>query len=121
METPTKPSGLIEFIPENVENVPDECGVFFVLASGQKVMYVGQAGERSLRESLWRVFEEQPFGVIEYFRYLVVPDSAAAEETANRYIAELKPPHNLGYGRFRNDEVKVSKQGHSIRHAAPNP
>ena len=114
-------TGLIDFLPENVEKVPDEPGVYLVLATGQKVMYVGVASQGGLRESLWQIIEEQPFGVTEYFRYQVAADAAAAEELAVQCIAEHKPPHNLGYGRFRNDEVKLPKQGHSIRQAAPNP
>lgn len=121
MEATDKASGLIEFIPQNVEKAPEEPGVFLVVASGQKVMYVGRTKERSLRESLWAVLDEQPFGAIEYFRYIVEADEAAAERIANDLIAEIKPPHNLGYGRFRNEEVKLPKQGHAIRYAAPNP
>ena len=116
-----KASGLIEFIPENVEKVPEDAGVFQVIASSQKVMYVGKTGAKGLRESLWGVLEEQPFGATEYFRYIVETDDAEASEVAEQLIAELKPPHNLGYGRFRNEEVTVPRQGHSIRYAAPNP
>ncbi len=121
MGAASKASGLIELIPENVEKVPEDAGVFLIIASGQKVMYVGETGDKSLRERLWGVLEEHPFGATEYFRYIVEPDAAAAHEAAEKLIAEHKPPHNLGYGRFRNEEVAVPKQGHSIRHAAPNP
>lgn len=114
-------SGLIEFLPENVEKAPSEPGVFLVVASGQKVMYVGSTGDKGLRESLWNVIEEQPFGATEYFRYIVEPDATKAAGIVDALIDELKPPHNLGYGRFRNEEVKLPRQGHSIRHAAPNP
>ena len=37
---------------------------------------------QSLRESLWSVIEEQPFGVVEYFRYAVEADASAAEALA---------------------------------------
>ncbi|MGD8331069.1 MAG: hypothetical protein PVJ49_16685 [Acidobacteriota bacterium] len=114
-------SGLIEFIPEKVEKAPEEPGVFLIIASGQKVMYVGDTAGKSLRESLWNVLEEQPFGATEYFRTIVASDPAKSAQIAHDLIAEIKPPHNLGYGRFRNEEVKVPRQGHSIRHAAPNP
>jgi len=114
-------SGLIEFIPANVEKVPEDAGVFQVIASGQKILYVGKTQGKGLRESLWSVLEEQPFGATEYFRYVVETDDAKAAEIAEQLIAEIKPPHNLGYGRFRNEEVSVPKQGHSIRRAAPNP
>jgi hypothetical protein len=114
-------SGLIEFIPENIEEAPDEPGVFLIIASGQKVMYVGTTAGRGLRESLWNVLEEQPFGVVEYFRYSVEADEEKAGELVDALIAELKPPHNIGYGRFRNEEVTPSRQAHSIRHSAPNP
>ena len=121
MEAAGNASGLIELIPENVEKVPEESGVFLIIASGQKVMYVGTTGEKNLRESLWNVVEEQPFGATEYFKYIAESDAATAEEICAALIDEIKPPHNLGYGRFRNEEVAVPKQGHSIRHAAPNP
>ncbi len=121
MEAIAKESGLIEFIPENVEQAPEEPGVYLVVTTSQKVIYVGQTGDRGIRESLWEVLEEQPFGAIEYFRYVVAADPAQAKKIAGRYINELKPPHNLGYGRFRNEEVEIPKQGHSIRRAAPNP
>ncbi len=121
MQTAGNASGLIEFIPANVEKVPEDAGVFEVIASGQKVMYVGKTQGKGLRESLWSVLEQQPFGATEYFRYVVETDDAKAAEIAEQLIAEIKPPHNLGYGRFRNEEVRVPKQGHSIRYAAPNP
>lgn len=114
-------SGLIEFIPENVEKVPPEGGVFLIIASGQKVLYVATTKDKGLRESLWNVIEEQPFGATEYFRYIVEPDETRAAEIATSLIAKHKPPHNLGYSRFRNEEVTLPRQGHSIRHAAPNP
>jgi excinuclease UvrABC nuclease subunit len=114
-------SGLIEFLPENVEKAPAEAGVFIVVASSQKVLYVGQTGDKGIRESLWAVIEEQPFGATEYFRHIVETDAAKAAQIAAALIEEHKPPHNLGYSRFRNEEVRVSKQGHSIRMSAPNP
>lgn len=114
-------SGLIEFIPENVEKAPESAGVFLIIASGQKVLYVAPTAGKSIRESLWNVLEEQPFGATEYFRYVVEGDEQKAADIAARLIEEHKPPHNVGYSRFRNEEVKLPRQGHSIRHAAPNP
>jgi excinuclease UvrABC nuclease subunit len=114
-------SGLIEFIPENVEKVPDEPGVYLIIASGQKILYVAATAGKGLRESLWNVIEEQPFGATEYFRYIVEKDEEKAAEIVTTLINEHKPPHNIGYRRFRNEEVRVPRQGHSIRHAAPNP
>ena len=121
MQAAGNASGLIEFIPEYVEKAPDDSGVFLIIASGQKVLYVGETGEKGLRESLWKVLEEHPFGATEYFRYIVEPDAEKARKVAADLVAELKPPHNLGYGRFRNEEVKLPKQGHSIRQSSPNP
>jgi len=114
-------SGLIEFIPENVERAPETAGVYLVIASGQKVLYVATSGGKSIRESLWNVLEEQPFGATEYFRYIVETDPQKAADIAAGLIEKHKPPHNVGYSRFRNEEVKLPRQGHSIRHAAPNP
>ena len=33
-------SGLIEFIPENVEKAPEDSGVFLIISSSQKVLYL---------------------------------------------------------------------------------
>ena len=114
-------SGLIEFIPENVEKAPEDLGVFLIISSSQKVLYVGTTDAKGLRESLWNVLEEQPFGAPGYFKYVAEPDSEKVDEITAELIAEHKPPHNLGYGRFRNEEITLPKQGHSIRHSAPNP
>ena len=114
-------SGLIEFIPENVEKAPEDSGVFLIVSSSQKVLYVGTTDGKSLRESLWNVLEEQPFGAPGYLKYVAEPDSEKVDEITAELIAEHKPPHNLGYGRFRNEEITLPKQGHSIRHSAPNP
>lgn len=121
MEAAGNISGLIEFIPEKVEKVPEDPGVFLIIASSQKVLYVGKTDGKGLRESLWNVLEQQPFGATDYFKYVAESDAVKADEITAELIAEHKPPHNLGYGRFRNEEVTLSKQGHSIRHAAPNP
>ena len=67
------------------------------------------------------MLEEQPFGVPGYFKYVAEPDSEKVDEITAELIAEHKPPHNLGYSRFRNEELTLPKQGHSIRHSAPNP
>ena len=114
-------SGLIEFIPENVEKAPEDSGVLLIISSSQKVLYVGTTAAKSLRESLWNLLEEQPFGATGYFKYVAEPDPANVDEITAELIAEHKPPHNLGYGRFRNEEITLPKQGHSIRHSAPNP
>ena len=114
-------SGLIEFIPENVEKAPEDSGVLLIISSSQKVLYVGTTASKGLRESLWNVLEEQPFGAPGYFKYVAESDPANADKITAELIAEHKPPHNLGYGRFRNEEITLPKQGHSIRHSAPNP
>ena len=114
-------SGLIEFLPENVEKAPEDAGVFIIISSGQKVLYVGETADRGIRETLWMVLEEQPFGATEYFRYILESDAARAKEIADELIKEHKPPHNLGYSRFRNEEVHRSKQARGVRMPAPNP
>ena len=121
MEAAGNITGLIEFIPENVEKAPEDPGVFLLISSSQKVLYVGTTDAKGLRESLWNLLEEQPFGATGYFKYVAEPDAAKAVEINAELIAEHKPPHNLGYSRFRNEEVTLPKQGHSIRHSAPNP
>ena len=36
-------SGLIEYLPETVEKAPEGAGLYLIVASGQKVLYVGEA------------------------------------------------------------------------------
>ena len=112
-------SGLIEYLPETVEKAPEGAGLYLIVASGQKVLYVGDT--EGIREALWMILEEQPFGATEYFNYIEESDAARREAMSQELIAKHKPPHNLGYSRFRNEEVYVSKQATSIRNSAPNP
>ena len=80
MEVAGNISGLIEFIQENVEKAPEGPGVFLLISSSQKVLYVGTTDARGLRESLWNLLEEQPFGATGYFKYVAEPDAAKAVE-----------------------------------------
>ena len=121
VQTSAPESGLIELTPEHVEELPDGPGVFQLVSPGQKVIYVGHGGEKGVRESLWEIIEEQAITGVGFFRYQIAADPAAAEELAARYVEELKPTYNLGYGRFRNSEVTRSRQGRTVRRAAPNP
>ncbi|MFQ5743347.1 MAG: hypothetical protein ACE5HV_07135 [Acidobacteriota bacterium] len=118
---PAADSGLIELTADRIEKVPEGPGVFMMVSPGQKVIYVGHAGDSGLRESLWRVFEQEALPAASYFRYQSTADAATAEALASERIEALKPPHNIGYGRFRNGEVSVPKQARSVRQAAPNP
>lgn len=121
MESSGKASGLIELSPEEIEEVPEGPGVFELIATSQKVIYVDSAGERGLREAIREIFEEHVLSVATFFRYTTTADEAEAQELARRKIEAERPPHNVGYDRYRFSDTKISKQGRRVRHAAPNP
>jgi len=114
-------SGLIDFIPENIDRLPEEPGVFLIVSPGQKVIYVGYAGEGGLRNSLWEFFEDRAIPAAAFFRYRTARDVSIAEVLAGDYINAMKPPYNVGYGRYRPFETSLTKGKREIRQAAVNP
>jgi len=121
VEMSGKASGLIELTPENVEDVPEKPGVFELVATSQKVIYVDHAGDRGLREAIREIVEEHVLSVATFFRYTVTGDESRAEELARQRILSERPPHNVGYGRYRFSDTELSKQGRRVRQAVPNP
>lgn len=121
MPTTAQESGLIELTPENIENVPDGPGVFQIISVGQKVVYVGHSGDRGLRESIWEIVEEHVLAVASFFRYVTTSDEETARELALQYVERYRPPHNVGYGRYRSGDTTLPRQGHRVRQAVPNP
>lgn len=121
MEMSGKGSGLIELTPENIDEVPEGPGMFELVATSQKVIYVDHAGEEGLREAIREIVEEHVLSVATFFRYTVTADEAEAQELARRRIAAERPPHNVGYDRYRGSDTKLSKQGRRVRQAVPNP
>lgn len=114
-------SGLIDFIPDNIDKLPDEPGVFLVVSPGQKVIYVGHAGDVGLRNSLWKFFEERAIPAAAFFRYRTARDGSIAEVLAGDYINAMKPPYNVGYGRYRSSETELTRGRRKTRQAAVNP
>lgn len=108
-------SPILDFEPEHIESVPDVPGVFRILSFGQKIIYVGHAGNEGLREALWELYEDNVIGGAAEFVWTGCESAEAAEELAGEEIRRLKPIYNIGFDRFRNEEVSVPKQGRSVR------
>jgi excinuclease UvrABC nuclease subunit len=114
-------SGLIALVPDNIDKLPEEPGVFLIVAPGQKVIYIGHAGDEGLRSSLWSFFEEHAIPAAAFFRYRTARDGSIAEVLAGDYINAMKPPYNVGYGRYRSSETSLTRGKRKIRQAAVNP
>lgn len=114
-------SGILEFLPHRLEEVPEGPGVYLLLSAGQKVIYVGEAGEGGLRDTLWELYEEQVFSGASAFRYLTTADREAAAQLAQELIQRHKPTYTIGFHRVRPEDISLPKQGHKIRRAVPNP
>lgn len=114
-------SGFIEITPESLEELPEEPGHFRLRSPGQKVTYAGHAGDEGLREVVRETVEGQPiagFATVEYETTESAEEAASAAETD---IDVYKPLYNEGFGRFRNSDVDLPKQGHRVRAAMRNP
>ncbi len=114
-------SGLIELTRQAIERLPDDAGHYRLRSSGQRVMFVGHAGDLGLRETLRQVSQSHIVAGIATLEYVIADTSESAAEEAEREIRELKPLYNMGFGRYRNSDLRLPKKGHSIRKAMQNP
>ena len=113
-------SGVLLLSDELVETLPEEPAHYRLRSSGQRVMYVGHAGEEGLRRAVRDVCRSQAMAGISSLEYSLTT-SAEAAEAANQEIQGLKPLYNEGFGRFRNADMSLPKKGHRIRKAMHNP
>ncbi len=114
-------SGLLPLDSTTLEKVPESPGVFRLRSSGQRVMFVGAAGDEGLREAVRQMFDRSPIAGLAVVEFAATDDAAAAEGAAQQDIERLKPLYNEGFGRFRNSELSLPKKGHRIRKAMHNP
>ncbi len=114
-------SGLLELTPGVIDGLPETAAVFRLRSSGQRVMYVGHAGEQGLREAVREVCGAAPVAGISRLEYSLADGAAAAEAAAEDEIRRYKPLYNEGFGRVRNSELRLPKRGHRIRKAMSNP
>lgn len=114
-------SGLIALTPEAIERLPEDAGHYRLRSSGQRIMFIGHAGDLGLRETLRQVGQSHVVAGIATLEYSTADSSEAAAEAAEREIRELKPLYNMGFGRYRNSDTSLPKTGHSIRKAMQNP
>ncbi|HJO03459.1 MAG TPA: hypothetical protein QGG47_05765 [Acidobacteriota bacterium] len=114
-------SGLLELSPGVIDELPETPAVFRLRSSGQRVMYVGHAGDEGLREAVRELCGAAPVAGISRLEYSLSDGAAAAEAAAEEEIRRYKPLYNEGFGRFRNAELSLPKRGHRIRRAMHNP
>lgn len=114
-------SGIRSFEPARLEELPESPGVYRIYSYGQKAIYVGHAGDEGLREALWELYESGALGGAAYFDFAVCDDEETADSRAADEIESLKPIYNIGFGRLRNDELTVPKQGHGVRREGLDP
>lgn len=114
-------SGFREFDADEIDSVPDAPGVFRLYSSGQRLIYVGHAGEEGLRRALTDLHAAKTIPGVGLFEYEGTDDADSAAERAQRQIEQLKPLCNLGFGRYRSGETGLPRQGHRVRLAIRNP
>lgn len=114
-------SGLLELTPGVIDGLPDTPAVFRLRSSGQRVMYVGHAGAQGLREAVRELCGAAPVAGISRLEYSLADGASAAEASAEEEIRRYKPLYNEGFGRFRNSELTLPKNGHRIRKSMHNP
>ena len=114
-------SGLLELTPGVIDGLPETSAVFRLRSSGQRVMYVGYAGDQGLREVVRELVGGGPIAGISRLEYSLADGVNAAEAAAEDEIRRYKPLYNEGFGRLRNSEATLPRKGHRIRKAMPNP
>ncbi len=114
-------SGILELTPGIIEGLPETSAVFRLRSSGQRVMYIGHAGDQGLRDAVRELCGAAPVAGISRLEYSLIEGASAAEAAADEEIRRYKPLYNEGFGRFRNSEIGLPKKGHRIRKAMHNP
>ncbi len=102
------------------DRMPEEPAIYRLRSSGQRIMYVGHAGDEGLREALTTLLTGQSMTGVRFVEYEVMT-ADAAQAAAEAEIDVLKPLYNTGFGRFRNSDVRLPKQARRIRTAMDNP
>ena len=101
--------------------MPGGPAVYRLRSSGQSVVYVGHVGEEGLREEIREIWAGHALTGIATVEYELADSAEEAAAAASEEIDALRPLYNEGYGRFRNSDVNIPKQGHRIRKAMDNP
>lgn len=119
--TPFLSSGLIELTADSVDSLPSIPAWFRLRAPGQRVVYVGWAGEPGLRETVRAFQSSRPVAGIATVEYSPADSPEAARQMANADIRNLRPVYNEGFGRYRNADPMIPTSGRSTRRAMHNP
>ncbi len=114
-------SGLVELSPETLDELPETPGFFRLRSPGQRVMFVGHAGDEGLRTAVRRAVTGQPIAGFATVEYEACADGEAAHSAADADIDAIRPLYNDGFGRYRNSETPLPKKGHRVRAAMQNP
>ncbi len=114
-------SGILELTPGVIDGLPETPAVFRLRSSGQRVMYIGHAGDQGLRDVVRELCGAAPVVGISRLEYSLIDEASAAEAAAEDEIRRYKPLYNEGFGRYRNSELSLPKKGHRIRKAMHNP
>lgn len=114
-------SGLVELTAAAVETLPAGPALFRLRAPGQRVVYIGWAGERGLREAVRSFQIARPVAGISTVEYSPAESPEAARQMAEADICNLKPLYNEGFGRYRNAETEIPTSGRRTRRAMHNP
>lgn len=114
-------SGLVKLSPDRVDALPEDPAHFRLRSPGQRVMYVGAAGEEGLREAVRSLVTGQPVAGLATVEYEVAPSAEAARAAAAADIVLLKPLYNEGFGRYRHSDSHLPKKGRRVRTAMHNP
>lgn len=118
---PVLDSGMILLSSATIDDLPDRPAVYRLRSSGQNVVYVGHAGDEGLRDAVREVWATHAMTGVATVEYEEADSAEAAASAAAEEIDALRPLYNEGYGRFRNSDVNIPKQGHRIRKAMSNP
>lgn len=111
---------ILEFVPEQIERIPESPGVFRILSAGQKVIFIGTADDGGLRDTLWELYEDRAIGGASEFTFTPCDSPEEAADLAREAIRDERPIYNIGFGRFRNDQIETPKQGGSVRREGPD-
>lgn len=114
-------SGMIQLSNAAIDRLPEGPALYRLRTSGQRIVYIGHAGDEGLRQAIRDVWSGNAMTGVATVEYSPADSADAAAAAAGEEIDVHRPLYNEGYGRFRNSDIDLPKQGHRIRKAMDNP
>lgn len=92
-----KKSGILQWERENIDSVPDTCGVYTLRSNTRigGILYVGKAGVGRLKERILEHFKSKDIPGVIFFDWYETRTEDDAKALESFWRTRYNPPHNV--------------------------